>query len=265
MTRRSKGGFTRGEYLNVGHHGDDQTVNARQYFVGVVRDVVPGFFEELQSVVYPRYVACARRVRGKPSRGAGHWQTGWYLSTWEAQLGRSNFKSILLTWAERFGCAEEAWILEGALESMSAWYRVPGIESGDLRRFCRPIAGNVLVDYEPFSFEDRGWSPQFERWAEFRRRIEVRFTEELGTYQRRTRGLIESKKGRRAQRRISRDNFKWFVLYQIRGMSLSKIEDLRGSDFGDESTVRKGIRAAARLLGWTEIRDGRRLTSASGK
>jgi hypothetical protein len=43
----------------------------------------------------------------------------------------------------------------------------------------------------------------------------------------------------------------------MRGKSLVEIEDLRGSDKGDESTVSKGIKAAVDLLDWKELR-GRR-------
>ena len=245
-----------GEYLRVGHQGDSQTANARRFFVDVIQEVVPEFFAELQTAVYPKYVVCARRAK-RDKRGAGHWEPGWYFSTWEAQLGRTRFKPLLLAWANKFGAARETWMLEGALESMSAWYRVPGVSPGDLRRFCRPIAGKVLVDYEGLSFEDPGWNPQFETLASFRRRLHKRFSQELERYERRIRVLIESQGGRRAQRTFSADNCRWLALYQMRGKSLVEIEDLRGSDKGDESTVSKGIKAAVDLLDWKELR-GRR-------
>jgi hypothetical protein len=63
----------------------------------------------------------------------------------------------------------------------------------------------------------------------------------------------------RARRKYSPDNLEWFVVYQFAGMSSKIIADrvvAEGNDV-DESTVLKGIKAAAKLIGWNHLRQSR--------
>jgi hypothetical protein len=57
--------------------------------------------------------------------------------------------------------------------------------------------------------------------------------------------------------KYSLDNFEWFVLYQFAGLSSTVIADkwARTHAAVDESTVLKGIKAAATLVGWDRIRN----------
>jgi hypothetical protein len=114
------------------------------------------------------------------------------------------------------------------------------------------VAVEILVD-QRFTFKD-GWSPQSERLSIFRARVNARFKTELTDFETRVRMLIESKGGLPTRRRYSVDNFKWFAQYQLRGMSSVQIENARGSAKGDESTVLKGIKTAAQLVGWNHLR-----------
>ena len=254
--------LARGEYLKTGHRGNDQTAGARRVFISIVQRVVPEFFGQLRERVYPRYLRYARVADRTPPvtsrglrQGPGYWETGWRFETWEAHSGSNRFKPLLLSWATDFGSSKETWVLEGALETLSAWYRHPDIfPARDVSRFCLPVAGKVLVDYEMFSFEDAGWNPQFETWASYRTRVQGRFKTELQTYERKVRKLVESQGGERARRRHSVKNFEWFALYQLCGMSSVQIENARGAETGDESTVLKGIKTAAQLLDWHSLR-----------
>jgi len=64
----------------------------------------------------------------------------------------------------------------------------------------------------------------------------------------------------RARRKYSPDNLEWFVLYQFAGMSSGTISDRYAAQGRavEESTVLKGIKAAAKLIGWNELRQPRR-------
>jgi hypothetical protein len=72
--------------------------------------------------------------------------------------------------------------------------------------------------------------------------------------------LAESMGLVRARRKYSPDNLEWFVLYQFAGISSKTIADryvaVEGKDL-DESTVLKGIKAAAKLIGWNHLRQSR--------
>ena len=169
-----------GEYLKTGHREDDQTSGARRVLVAVVQSSVPKFFEELRDRLYPKYRRYARVADHMPPlspkglrRGPGYWKTGWHYDTWLAQSGPNRFKPLLLSWAGDFGSAKETWVLEGALETLSAWHRHPDmLDALDVSRFCPPAAGRVLVDYETFLFRDTGWSPQFETLTSYRARTQ---------------------------------------------------------------------------------------------
>jgi hypothetical protein len=75
-------------------------------------------------------------------------------------------------------------------------------------------------------------------------------------YEKETREFAESRGLVRAQRKYSPDNFEWFVLYQFAGMSSTAIADryAEKDKFLEESTVLKGIKAAAKLIGWNQLR-----------
>jgi hypothetical protein len=252
-----------GEYLTVtGNTVDRQTAGARRELIHVIQRVVPEFFERLRDQVYPKFARYARVAARTPAitrkglrRGPGHWELGWRFETWDVQSGRNRFKPLLVSWARDFHCAEETWILEGALRTLAAWYEDPEwLQARDVSRFYLPEAGHILVDYEKFVFEDSGWSPQFETWVRFRRGIQARFKEQLIAYEQKVRKLIESRGGQRVRHRYSVKNFEWFALYQLRGMSSVQIEHCRTAAKGDESTVLKGIHTAERLLGWKSLR-----------
>ena len=188
-------------------------------------------------------------------RGPGQWELGWRFETWDALSGPNRFKPLLLSWAREFGSADEIWILEGALETLSAWHEFPHWRKAlDVRRFCLPFAGYMLVDYERFTFEDAGWSPQCETWSSDQIDLQKRFKRTLRKYERRVRRLIERRGGRRARLRHSVKNLEWFAYYQLRGMSSVQIAAASDAPEGDASTVLKGIKTAAQLLSWTSLR-----------
>jgi hypothetical protein len=100
----------------------------------------------------------------------------------------------------------------------------------------------------------KGWEMELTPWAEYRKAViaEVRLKE----YQRTAFKNATSNCVIRTPRTYSALNLDWFVLYQLAGMSSVAIlkRYSRTESDGDESTVLKGVKAAAKLLGWGSLR-----------
>ena len=245
--------LARGVYLTC-----DQTAGARRELMDAAQRVVPLFFERLREDVYPHF---ARIARKKPN----YWQTGWKFATWHLTADRENeLAPELLSWARQFNAGEagESWILEGALQTLWLWNQYPKLRTAlNIEGFYPPSGGLILTsdDERCFNFEHPGWDPQFQRWADYRAYVKDLFDKELRSYERRIRTLIESRKAVPTRARYSVHNFEWFALYQFGGLSQSKIAELytTADETPDLSTIRKGLKAAAALVSWQNLRKGK--------
>jgi hypothetical protein len=233
-----------GEYVMSKRSGTSETAAARREFGEAVRRVLPVFFEQLREQVYPTY---ARLAADNPN----YWQAGWRFATWQANSDHSKEgTSCLLAWARKFH-AEQDWVLESALQTLWVWHKYPALrESLDVSGFRCYACEAIFISGEErhFRFEDEGWEPQVEKWAKYSSRIRKRFDRDLCAYEVHLRALVESRGAVRARSRYRADHFKWFALYQLGGLSTVKI--LKGNLLGlqgDESTIRKGVKAAADL------------------
>jgi hypothetical protein len=147
----------------------------------------------------------------------------------------------------------------GALRTLHGWYIAPDWRTSlewDRNHGRRdvPAVGRA------FNFRYQGWEVRLLTWQAYSNSLRESLEKKLLAYEKQTRQLAESIGLVRAQRKYSPDNLEWFVLYQFAGMSSKKIVD-RYADEGkalDESTVLKGIKAAARLIGWNHLRNHRR-------
>jgi len=147
----------------------------------------------------------------------------------------------------------------GALRTLHGWYIAPDWRTSlewDRNHGRRdvPAVGRA------FNFRYQGWEVRLLTWQAYSNSLRESLEKKLLAYEKQTRQLAESIGLVRAQRKYSPDNLEWFVLYQFAGMSSKNIVD-RYADEGkalDESTVLKGIKAAARLIGWNHLRNHRR-------
>ena len=101
------------------------------------------------------------------------------------------------------------------------------------------------------------WDPQFQRWEHVRESIKKEFQSQLDAYQQRLSSLMERGGAVRTRKRYNRVHITWFILYQLKRMSSSKILQKHPDLKGDESTILKGVKAAARLLQWENVRKTR--------
>ena len=118
-----------------------------------------------------------------------------------------------------------------------------------------PHEGGATGD--AFEFRCEGWETSLFTWSAYSESLRQRFEEKLLDYEKVTRKLAESSGLVRARRKYSPDNLHWFVLYQFAGLPSTKISDrwsLTNEGSVDASTVLKGIKAAAQLIGWHHLR-----------
>jgi hypothetical protein len=110
-----------------------------------------------------------------------------------------------------------------------------------------------------FEFSHTGWEVQALPWPAYAQWVRNSFEKRLVEYEKVTRALAESEGLVRARTKYSPDNFEWFVLHQFAGMSSTTIvvRYAEKDKVLEESTVLKGIKTAAKLIGWNQLRASR--------
>lgn len=164
-------------------------------------------------------------------------------------------RDALQAWGVKFN-AGVLWFLDETLRTLRGWYVAP--EWRDALKW-NPIGGvsSTLAMGERFQFDCEGWEMQTFTWAYYSRSVRERFEQKLTEYEVASRKLAESRGLVRAPRKYSPSNFDWFVLYQFEGLSSTEIADRcsqeNESDI-DPSSVLKGVKTAAKLVGWDRLR-----------
>jgi hypothetical protein len=241
-----------GDYVLPDESQNTETAGARWLLIQTIAVVLPRFFEDLRDRVYPIF---AHVLESRP----GYWDSGWTFATWQLQPDPDQqLAPALLGWARRFH-AEEAWVLDGALRTLWLWHRDPELREGlDIGGFRYACCADTLSSEEDreFTFTHAGWDPQIQRRKSFRDSIKKQFQTQLDVYEQRLASLMERGGAVRASKRYNCLHITWFALYQMRRMSSSKILQ-KHPELSDESTILKGVKAAARLLQWQNLRKER--------
>jgi len=88
--------------------------------------------------------------------------------------------------------------------------------------------------------------------------VRAQFEEYLQEYERKSREHFESRGLIPARTKFSPPNLEWFVLYQFAGQSSKAIVDhlAQSGQVAEDSTVLKGVKAAAELVGWDRLPGG---------
>jgi hypothetical protein len=192
-----------------------------------------------------------QNLRGAPAKRADYWRAGWRFSTWQLHSDRNKqLAPYLLGWAEAFNLAGEAWILEGALQTLWLWHKFPDWRTElDLQGFRQYVCGLILIPYDEhrFRFEDWGWDPQLLSWPGYRAHVRKGFETELRAYEKRIRALAQSRGAQRVIPRYSVEHLEWLALYHCGGWSLERILHSSPSASG-KTTISKGQHKAARLV-----------------
>jgi hypothetical protein len=222
---------------------------ARRDLMRCIRRVFPIMLERLATDVLPAYEELAKSDFKIEA-------TLWHprLSPFKELPQDKSLRTALSRWASEFQ-AEQDWFLDHMLRTLRGWHVAPDWRS-ELK--CNPIGGvtSTLAMGEPFKFDCEGWEMQLLAWAEYRQSVRERFEQRLADYEEASRNLAESRGLVRAPHKYSPENLEWFVFYQFAGLSAPKIARRIGRREPNEanSSVLKGVKAAAKLIGWKSLR-----------
>jgi len=249
------------EYVSSCSEDSDQVWQARLELIEVAKRVFPKFLQKLSTEVFPVYSRLAKQ--GELAKEGCNFQK----ALWSDNL-RDLLKSVLaedltwavLKWADEFH-ADAEWLILGALRSLDDWYHHPEWRESLHWNTVHERSGEVVAA-KPFKFRYKAWEVGLFTWAAYRGLLRRSFEERLLQYERKTRRRAESQGLVRSRRKYSRSNLEWFVLYQFGGMSSGKICRRYASakvsaKVPEESTVLKGIKAAAKRIGWGDLREPR--------
>jgi hypothetical protein len=272
MGRRINPRLTYSEYVSP--HAEESTAveMARRDLMDAIRRVYRPMLEQLRRNVFPAYKELAqsgfdfatpgyRELTRASFGGDGisidpngilyHPSVSPYTSLSEGLL-----KSKLLAWAKKFH-AEQDWFLDEILRTLRGWYVTPG-----WRRSLRtnPIGTSItlLPAGEPLPIYGF-WDPQSLAWVDYCRKAREEFEKELSKQEAAGRQRAESHGLVLAPRQYSLIHLDWFVKYQFKGLSSTKIANLDPTEDSsdktpDESTILKGVHRAAYQLGWSRLR-----------
>jgi hypothetical protein len=250
VTKRKNPSLALGEYVQ-GHPNRSETVErAREELMKTCVRVFPTFLKELRDSVLPKYSKIATR---NPKLIGGRRDTFPHKPTAEHEVICNSLKA----WAGRFN-AEADWLLDQAFPTLRLWFSDPESKRSLTWFAAAPVIRELPIGSE-FEFSFRAWEPQTETWHHFSQALGSKFEKTLQAYEMHTRGKAEKIGLVKARGRYSPDNLEWFALFQFAGQSPKQIAR-RLSEEGrafDDSTLLKGIKAAAKLIGWQDLRKAR--------
>lgn len=256
MAQRTTPSLASSEYVSPDRDSSVQVWLARKQLIKATKRVFPAFLKELLADVYPLYsqrVEEARRAqRLDDFRKA--------LSTklpFDAMGDDGRLELAIRQWAARFH-AEVDWVISGALQTLRGWEVAPEWRNSLAWAPCHSRKSTYAMG-ATFEFSFPGWEPQFLAWGAYSASARQRFEERLSEYEKQTRELAESKGLVRSRKKYSPDNLEWFALYQFAGWTSHKIVQRYVGEGKalEESAVLKGVKAAAELIGWSELRQPR--------
>ena len=244
MLRRKTRSLKYAEYVPLDKVASGQAWLARLEVIETVRRLLPEFLDRLSVDVFPLYERSAKH-------GYNFDAILWATKSPYKALPEGELKSALSKWAAQFN-ADPCWLKDEALRTLRKWY----VAADEYKsRSWNTIHGRRLavVIGDDFNFSCKGWETTLLRWSEYRKSVTRRFEEQLLNYEKQTRKLAESKGLVCVNRKYSPRDLEWFVLYQFAGMSSKQIAD-DSERAVEDSTVLKGVKAAAKLIGWDELR-----------
>ena|SRR5579862_5722122 len=237
------------EYSSEDSESNEAVYRARLLLLGELRKVLPIFFEKLARDVFPCYEDMAQ---------AGYDFDGivWTDSPLDLLPDDAAVKQALSDWASQFN-ANADWLVTGALRTLRAWHIKPERRQRlewDSGHF---VSGSGHWNAEGFQFQFEPWDGRLP-WSDYSRSLRKEFGKTVAAYERKTRQAAKANNLIRTQVKYSPVNLEWFVLYQFAGMSSKEIADREISQgsgrAADESTILKGIKAAAKLIAWDRLR-----------
>jgi hypothetical protein len=244
------------EYVSPDPENSTEVWSARLRLIDAVKRIYPKVLTDLSLDVFPHYITAAKK-------GFNFDRILWssHTSPTKEIAKERELASALSVWAKRFN-ADVVWLTDQALRTLRGWYVAPDWRAALEWNSLSSFTGSRSTG-ERFEFQCEGWETELLTWSRYSESVRERFETQLTAYEKQTRKLAESCGLIRARRKFSPDNLDWFVLYQFAGLSSGEIADkwaAKGKAV-DESTVLKGIKVAAKLIEWKDLRSEKRQRS----
>ncbi len=236
---------------------------ARHELIKAVKRVLPEFLERLSADVFPAYQRLAAednkfRTRRRSTNTGKLFPRIWgSANAWNVLPKNCELRTSLWEWSTKFN-AQDPKFLDETLRTLRSWH-----DNADWRKNLRwhAVHGGrrKRAIGEGFAFECDAWDLTLSSWKEYSAWVRRRFAAALSDYGTKRRMLAAESNPPLipARREYSELNLEWFVQYQFAGMSRQEIvEGVTETTLNliDDSTVSKGIKAAAKLIGWTCLR-----------
>jgi len=260
MAKRITPHLSYAEYVSTDSDNSVQVWQARLRIIEAAKHVYPRFLNKLASDVFPVYRQLAES-RKLAKEGYNFekalWSENPQLTPLDVLAEEGGLKSALTKWATQFN-AQVEWLMVGALRTLRDWHVAPDWRESLKWNTFHGRSETVAIGKD-FEFRYLGWDVRLLTWSVYSESVRKRFEEKISEYERATREFAESLGMVRARRKYSRENFDWFVLYQFAGMSSTKIAERWAEEADgkavDESTILKGVKAAAELIEWEHLRE----------
>lgn len=257
MAKRTTPSLAVSEYVSPNSDSSIQVWRARLEVIEAAKRVYPTFLETLSTEVFPLY--CELAKKGKLAKGRNNFDKAlWGKYPYAALTEDGGLKLALTNWAARFH-ADAEWLMVGALRTLHGWYIAPDWRSS-LAWDRHHGRKDIPAVGKAFEFHYPGWEVQLLSWQAYTASLRQSLEKKLLEYEKQTRELAEAVGLVRARKKYSQANLEWFVLYQFAGMTSKAIVDRYAGEgkFFDESSALKGIKAAAKLIGWDQLGQSRR-------
>jgi hypothetical protein len=217
---------------------------ARQLLMVRVRVIHPKMLKELRDDVFPLFRDCCETLPG-----------GWLDHPIDFEAEHEAIGARITEWASRFHAEREEWLAAEALGTLNLWLRSQAALAE--LRWHSNAPPEILMNYtRDFEFSSARWEPEVVSWAQYSLHMRRTFEIALRSYEKEVREKTTALGRVPVQARYSQEDLDWLILYQFRGLTSVQIANLiaKSTAPSDASTILKGVKAAARLVGWTSLR-----------
>jgi hypothetical protein len=241
LRKRTTPRLTFGEYDSPPPHKHTYST-ARQLLMVRVRAIYPKMLKGLRDDVFPLFQDYCGTLPG-----------GWLDHPIVFESEHEAIRAKIREWASSFHAEREEWLAAEAVRTLDLWLRSQAALAE--LRWHSNAPPEILMNYtRDFEFSSARWEPEIVTWAQYSLHIRGKFERELRSYEKEMREKATALGRVPVQARYSQENLDWLILYQFRGLTSVQIANLIAKSTApqDASTILKGVKAAAKLVGLTQ-------------
>lgn len=247
MGQRKTRSLACGDYVSKDPKENVAVLNARLRLLDSIKRTYPKLLETLASDVFPVYAQVADKASAIYGQSHG-------LPLYAHLAKHPRVKSALGEWAASFNITAD-WLMDEAIGALWTWRR-SSEEPKTLKWRPNRVLYRNAVCADEFQVRVKGWEMEIISFAAYRESVYAEVKNKIAEYELKASQEAHSRGLVRTPRTYSEANLDWFVLYQIAGMSSGEIvRRLSQKEIHtEESDLLKGVKAAAKLLRWGQLR-----------